>query len=118
MIFLASLLVALIVHVFLGWPWSILGGAIAGFVSGRTGWIVGAAAVGLSWALLVLYNFVVAPPEMARFLRITGGLFGNMSGPMVVVVTVLIGVLIGLLGGAIGGLIGSLTRDVRTRRQP
>jgi len=118
MIFLASLLVALVLHVLLGWPWSILGGAIAGFASGRTGWIVGAAAVGFSWAILILYNFAVAPPEMARFLRITGGLFGNMSGPMVVVVTVLIGVLIGLLGGTIGGLIRNLARDVQTRRKP
>lgn len=117
MIFLASLLVALVVHVLLGWPWSILGGAVAGFASSRTGWIVGAAAVGFSWALLILYNFAVAPPEMARFLRITGGLLGNMSGSMVVGVTVLMGVLIGLLGGAIGGLIRSLARDVQSRRQ-
>ncbi|MGA7304946.1 MAG: hypothetical protein WBW88_08730 [Rhodothermales bacterium] len=117
MIFLASLIVALAFHLFLGWPWSIVGGAVAGLSMPRFGWLVGALAVGCSWSLLVLYNFAAAAPESARFLRITGGLFGNMSGVMVVVVTVLIGLVLGLLGGTIGGLTRRLMLEVRTRRQ-
>jgi hypothetical protein len=118
MIFLASLIVALALHVLLGWPWSILGGAVAGFASARTGWLVGAVAVGLSWSILVTYNFAVAPAEISRFLAITGGVLGNMSGPLVVVVTVSIGALLGLLGGTIGGLANRLYSEVSTRRQP
>lgn len=118
MIFLTSLVVALALHLILGWPWSILGGVFAGLTAVRTGWLLGAAAVGLSWALIVLYNFTVAAPETARFLSVTGGLFGNMSATMVVVVTILIGVVLGLLGGTIGALARMLADEVRSRRAP
>lgn len=117
MILLASLVVALALHILLGWPWSVLGGAVAGVLSPKSGWLVGSAAVGLSWSLLILYNFVVAPPETTRFLSITGGLFGNMSGTFVVVVTVLIGVVLGLLGGTIGGLARRFGEDLRSKQR-
>lgn len=118
MIFLASLLVALVLHILIGWPWSIAGGAVAGFASSRSGWLVGTVAVAMSWALLVLYNFATSPAEMGRFISITGALFGNLSGPMLVGVTVSIGALLGLLGGTIGGLTRRIVADVGSRRRP
>lgn len=116
MIFLGALLLSLALHVVLGWPWSILGGVAAGMASTKTGWLVGTFSVGISWALLVLYNFVVAPVETSRFLTVTGGLFGNMSGPMLVVVTVSLGLILGLLGGVVGSLLRSIVAELNQRR--
>ena len=116
MIFLASILVALSIHLVVGWQWSIAGGLLAGVFHTRTGWLTGTMAVGISWALLILYNFVAAPEASARFLVVTGGILGNLSGPMVVVVTVLIGALVGLLGGLMGSLLRTLADDARARQ--
>ncbi len=117
MIFLGALLLAMLLHVVLGWPWSILGGVAAGVASTKTGWLLGMVAVGMSWSMLILYNFVVAPDETSRFLTITGGLFGNMSGPTLVVVTVSLGLLLGLLGGVIGSLLRSIVGELNQRRR-
>jgi len=108
MLFVLSSLVALVLHVTLGWQWSIVGGVVAGLGAHRFGWAVGSIAVGLGWMLLVLYNFSAAPAETARFVEITSGLFGNMTGATLVLTTILIGVLLGGLGGTIGALARSL----------
>ena len=108
LLFLAALL-ALALHILLGWQWSLIGGVIAGFGVRRFAWAAGMIAVALSWMLLVVYNFAVAPAEMARFVKIASGLFGNMPGPMLVLATILIGALLGVLGGMTGGLARNLT---------
>lgn len=107
---------ALALHILLGWQWSIVGGVAAGYGARRFAWAAGMIAVALSWMLLVVYNFAVAPAEMARFVKITSALFGNMPGPMLVLTTILIGALLGLLGGMIGGLARNLTRGPKINR--
>ncbi|MFV1980873.1 MAG: hypothetical protein ACC655_06945, partial [Rhodothermia bacterium] len=78
MLILLAVLFSLALHILLGWQWSLLGGAVAGYGAGRFAWAAGMVAVALSWTLLVVYNFAVAPAEMARFVEIASGLFGNM----------------------------------------
>jgi len=109
MLLILGTVIALAVHILLGWQWSLVGGVVAGYGVRRFAWAAGMIAVALSWTLLIVYNFAVAPAEMARFVNIASGLFGNMPGPMLVLTTILIGALLGVLGGMIGGLARNLT---------
>jgi hypothetical protein len=115
MILLLASVTSLVLHILLGWQWSLVGGIVAGTLTPRFGWLTGTIAVTLSWGALVLYNFSVAPAEMTRFLEIVSGLFGNMPRPMVVVTTLAMGALLGLLGGTIGTLVRSLTLSFRSK---
>lgn len=98
---LASLL-ALALHVFLGWAWTILAGVLAGAWVVRRGWFVGAVSVGLDWLVLIIYNFAVAGREVATMASTLGGILGNLPGAAIVAITFLIGALLGGLGGIIG----------------
>lgn len=113
MLLFLALAVTLALHVVLGWPWSIVGGFVAGVGAKRFGWALGTVAVALSWTILVVYNFAVAPEEMARFVEVTSTLLGNMNGPMLVLTTVLLGALLGLLGGGIGSLVRNIVDLIR-----
>jgi hypothetical protein len=108
---LASIL-ALILHVLLGWQWSLGGGVVAGLMARRAGWAVGMTAVALAWTALVLYNFAAAPAEIARLLEIASGIFGNIPPFSLVVITILLGALLGLLGGIFGTLLRRLFTPV------
>jgi hypothetical protein len=110
-ILILALIVSLGLHVALGWQWTVLAALGAGLFSRRFGTLIGAAAVALEWALLILYSYVVAPSETGNMIAITGGLFGNLAPPLVVGSTVLLGVAVGLFGG----LVGSLTRGFFNR---
>lgn len=118
MILVVAFAVALVLHLAFGWPWSIIGGFVAGIGSKRFGWALGLIAVAMSWSALVVYNFAVAPEEMARFVEVTSGLLGNMDGPMLVVTTILLGALLGLLGGSIGSLVKGIIDLVRKPPAP
>lgn len=93
---------ALVLHIFVGWGWTILGGVFAGVWVVRWGGVVGACAVGLEWLLLVAYNFVVAGREVSTMAAVLGGILGNLPGAVIVAITLLIGALLGGLGGIIG----------------
>lgn len=97
-----TLALSLLLHLVLGWPWTLAAGVVGGFLSARHGGRVGLAGVGLAWAGLVGWNYAVAPGPVAEMARVMGALFGNLPGAVVVGVTLLIGLLLGLLGGLIG----------------
>ena len=102
--------VALVLHLLLGWTWTILAGVVAGVWLGRRGWLVGGIGVGLSWLGLVGHNFAVAAEPVGRMVDTLGGILGNLPGFVVVAVTVLIGVLLGLVGGGLGTQLGLLVK--------
>lgn len=99
---LLTLIIALILHLTLGWAWTSLAGVVGGFWAGRRGWLVGAAGVALDWAVLVAYNFVVAAGPVQRMTSTVGGLLGNLPGVTIVLLTVLVGAVLGALGGLVG----------------
>ncbi len=111
MLFAAVLFLALGLHVLLGWQWTILAGAVYGFVERRHAWSAAMLACGLSWAVLVLWNFTVAPQETGKMTETLGGLFGNIAPWAIVAVTILLGALSGLIGALLG-------RGVRTLFRP
>lgn len=99
-IFTAAL--SLLLHLVLGWAWTLGAGILGGVLAERHGWMVGAAGVGVGWMALVGYSSAVAPGATGALLDILSGLFGNIPAILVVVCTVFIGVLLGALGGVLG----------------
>ena len=95
-------LLALLLHVVLGWAWTIAAGLAAGLWIGRGGWHLGAASVGIEWLVLVLYNYLVAPHAVHLMFENLGSLLGNLPFFVIVALTLMIGALLGLLGGAAG----------------
>lgn len=93
------------IHLLLGWAWTVLVGVAIGGWSGQTrrSMIIGALGVGLGWAALVAYNFVVAGPSTRIMIETMGELMGNTAGGVVVAATLLIGGVLGALGGLLGG---------------
>jgi hypothetical protein len=111
--FLLTAVFSLIVHLLFGWAWTlvagVLGGALARRSSAVSGWFVGAGGVALGWAVLVIYNFAVAPASTRILVGDLGQLFGNIPGFLLVGATILIGALLGGLGGLLGQSLAGLT---------
>ncbi len=110
MLLIAAAVLAVLLHLILGWPWTILAGVAAGVWKGRGGWRVGALGVGLGWLVFVVYDYLVAADAVAEMTRVMGGLLGNLPGFVVVVVTLVIGLVLGALGGAVGTQAAALAR--------
>ena len=117
MTFLGFVLLSVVLHVLVGWPWTIAAGLAYGLTGRRLAWLGSAGAVAGGWAVLVFYTLVVAPAETGRMMQTVGGILGNMPGWVVVAATVLMGGLLGLLGGVTGTVIRGFTarRSGRTR---
>ncbi|WP_457651896.1 hypothetical protein [Rhodocaloribacter sp.] len=101
---------AVVLHLILGWPWTILAGVAAGVWKGRGGWRIGALGVGLGWLAFVVYDYLVAAGAVGEMTRVMGGLMGNLPGFVVVVVTLVIGLVLGALGGAVGTQAAALAK--------
>lgn len=94
--------VAVLLHLLLGWEWTILAGVGAGMWFEGRGWIFGALAVGLDWLALVVFSFSVDSRAVGVMTYTMGRILGNLPSPVIVAITLLIGMLIGGLGGAAG----------------
>ena len=104
---LITCVLAIVLHLILGWPWVILAAVIMGLVAGKRGWLVGLCGVGLAWLLLIGWNYIMAADAIARMMETMSNLIGGMLGTSLpafvfLILTVLIGSLLGLLGGLIG----------------
>lgn len=104
-------ILALALHLVLGWRWTILAGIAGGAWTDRRGWLVGALGVGIEWTALVLYNFATAGAATQVMSETMGSLLGNMPSFVIVAATVLIGAVIGVLGGALGTALRGLLRS-------
>ena len=98
----AVAVLALVVHLALGWAWTLGVGFLGGAFIRRRGWLVGMLGVALDWVVLIGYNYVAAPAATQTMTDTMGGIIGNTPGMAVVAGTILIGVLLGGLGGAAG----------------
>ncbi len=104
---------ALLLHLLLGWEWTLFAGLLCGLMMQYKGWLWGGISVAAGWGLLVLYNFVAAPEAVGEMVQVTGQILGNLPGALVVVLTVFIGGLLGILGGLVGTRMAQLVPALR-----
>jgi hypothetical protein len=117
-LFAVALVLALLLHIFLGWEWTLLAGFVYGIRSKRLAW-PGAGAVGLlSWGILLLYSYIVAPEPMGRMVETVGALLGGIPYWAVTILTLVLGFLLGVLGGLLGSLLAKLIIGFRKKPQP
>lgn len=98
----ATIILALLLHLLLGWQWTLAAGIVGGYWAGRRGWMVGLLGVGLSWLALIVYNFIAAGPAVREMTDVLGEILGGMPGFVVLALTWVIGLLLGTVGGLIG----------------
>ena len=106
---LVTFILALAIHLILGWAWTILAGIAVGAWAVQRGWLLGGGGVGLSWLVLILYNMIIAPGPVGRMTETFGGILGNLPGFSIIAITLLIGVLLGTVGGGLGTQIRRLS---------
>jgi hypothetical protein len=104
---------ALLLHLTLGWAWTLGAGVLAGLFVPKRGWLVGTLGVTLNWAVLITYNYVVAPAATQAMVDTMGGIIGNTPGMAVVAGTLSIGMLLGGLGGGVGTFARQMLRPAR-----
>lgn len=105
--------ISILLHVVLGWEWTVLAGALCGWLVAGRGWLWGLVSIAAGWGLIVLYDYFTAPASTGRMLEATGQIFGNLPGWVVVVLTILIGGVIGMLGGLAGSQFRQLVYSKR-----
>ncbi|MEX0748256.1 MAG: hypothetical protein WD275_09675 [Rhodothermales bacterium] len=109
----AAVFLSLLLHLLLGWEWTIFAGVAAGLWFAKSGWMIGGAAVGAEWLLVVVYDYLVDARAIGVMTETLGGIMGNLPGWAVVGFTLLIGLVLGVLGGAIGSQIRKLVHRER-----
>ena len=97
-----TFVLAFVLHLLLGWGWTLVAGIAGGVWAVRRGWLVGALGVGLDWLVWLFYDYLTAQAATAEMVRVLGATLGNLPGGAVVGLTLLLGLLLGALGGLIG----------------
>lgn len=105
-----GLAVALVLHLTVGWVFSPLGAVVAAWWRNRgTGILIGTVVLVLSWLLLIIFNYVVAPETTAEMTRVVSGLVGIGPGIVTVLLTCFVAALLGAAGGGVGGALRHVT---------
>lgn len=105
----ATFLLAFVLHLAVGWTWTIAAAVSGGYWAGRGGWMVGAGALLLDWLVLIAYSFAVDWAATAEMTHVMGRLFGNIPAFIFVVLTLLVGGIWGALGGGLGAELRKLS---------
>lgn len=109
----AGIVSVVVLHVALSWPFTVVGGAIGGFLAGRYGWVSGLLAGGLSWGGLALWSRSVDSRAVDEMLRVVGTLLGLAAPWAVLLLTAALGALLGASGGWVGSNVRNLLGRVR-----
>lgn len=104
-LWLMSLLLSMVLHLFVGWPWSIVGAIIVGAVHPKAGWLAGGALLTVSWAALIGSNILLAPQEAFNMINTVALLLGDLPGLVTVVATLIIAFVLGSASGWLGAAI-------------
>jgi hypothetical protein len=92
-----------VLHLLIGWEWTIAAGVLAGALAPETGGRSGLISVGAAWGGILLWSLLAAPDASAVLLDVLGGLVGgNTPGAAIVALTLVFGALLGLAGGFAG----------------
>jgi len=104
-VLLASAAASVLLHVTLGWAWTVVAGVGAGVGRPQQGWGWGAGGVALGWGLLLGYTLFAAPESTRLLFDLIGSFQGNIPGEAVVGLSVITGAILGGLGGGLGSLV-------------
>ena len=107
-ILLLTSLVALLLHVFVGWEWSPLAAIVGGYLHRSNGAALGSLSVGLVWAGLVFFNLLAAPAQVLEMASVVGALMGNFPDWTVFLASILIGSTLGAVAGLLGQSLSAL----------
>lgn len=110
--------VSLVLHLALGWAWTLAAGVAAGLWVGHGGWHLGSTSVGTGWLILIIYDFGVDARAVKLMTQTVGSILGNMPFLVIVALTLLIGALLGAVGGAAGTQLNMLIRSDKTVLNP
>lgn len=110
---LAGLVAAAALHLVFGWPFTVVGAALGGFLAGRYGWLSGLLAGVLSWTALALWSLSVDSRAIGEMWRVVGLILGGGDPWVVFVVTISLGALLGASGGWVGANARNLLGPVR-----
>lgn len=114
-VLVVGVIAALVLHLSLGWAWTLVAGLGVGAALRQGGWWAGGLMGTISWGLLIGWSFWVAPAETARMTGTVGELLAGISG--VLFVGAVLG--IGFVLGAVGALAGSfISAGVRAWMSP
>ncbi len=102
---LVGFVAAIVLHLLLGWVWSIGGGVAVGLFMPKRAWLFGGISVAMGWTLFVVHSFIVAPEPTGRLMVILGDMFGEIPSVLIPALTILIGALLGISGGVLGTLL-------------
>lgn len=98
--------VTILMHLLLGWGWTLVGGLIVGAGLRRGGWWAGGVVGLLDWTVLVGWSFWSAPTETARMAHTVGELLEGMPGVLFVGAVLGMGFALGAIGGLAGSYLG------------
>ncbi len=102
MILILAIALSILIHLFVGWEYTILAGVFAGYFGKKFGPIQGMAALGIAWMSLLFWNFIVAKDPASKLVDFFSHLLGDLSPGLVLILIIGIACILGLLGGLIG----------------
>lgn len=105
---LIGIVVAVLLHLTLGWTWTIAGAVLAGYLAHRGGWWVGLLTLLFGWGGLLLTFTLLDRASVVGTMDVMGGILGGVPGVLVVVAPLLIASVLGALGGGAGSALSIL----------
>ncbi|GAB5519254.1 MAG: hypothetical protein RhofKO_15050 [Rhodothermales bacterium] len=93
---------SIVLHLLLGWAWTIIAAVAGGYLAHRGGWWVGMLTLLVGWGSLLLGFTLLDGQSVRATMEIMGGILGGVPGLAVVIAPLLIASILGVLGGAAG----------------
>jgi hypothetical protein len=98
-------ILALILHLILGWQWVVVAGIAGGYWQGKGGWRVGLVSITLAWLLLIIWNYLVTSVSIKQMFETMSAIMGGLPSFGFPMLTLVWAALLGVVSGAIGSQI-------------
>jgi len=97
-----GVLICLAAHIVLGWEYGVVGAIFVGWAAENGGFKLGAMTMGISWSILIGYNFIIAGPESVKMIKVMASIMGDLPGFATIVITLGVSLVLGGIGGLSG----------------
>jgi len=106
-----------VLHLALGWAWTIAAAVLAGYLAHRGGWWVGLLTLLLGWGGVLLAFTLLDRASVTGTMDVMGGILGGVPGVLVVIAPLLIASVLGALGGGTGSALSMLRHGEQPLRR-